>query len=240
MGNYKAVLMCGGKGTRLHPLTITTNKHLLPIYNKPMIYYSLEMLCKLQFTDVLIITSKEFINKFKMVIESKFKKKLNLCYKIQRRPLGIADSIRISKNFLGNSNLCLLLGDNIFIGKDFYESAFKAINNEKSCLLSLKLSNPNSFGVLQFKNDEPFKIIEKPRKFVSNYIIPGIYFYKNKHLVFSKNLHQSKRGELEITDFNNILLKKKLIKLYKMKKITWFDVGSFESLFQANSYFAKK
>ena len=204
----KGILLCGGAGTRFRPTTYAVNKHLLPIYNKPMFFYSLSVLMLGGIKEIQIVSDSNTLKSIKNII-SKINIDIKITYQIQDKAKGIVDGILKSENFIKNSDFVLMLGDNFFFGQSLSDQ-LKRIFKKKNCIVSIKSNKPHNFGVIkQDKNGKIIKIIEKPKKFVSNNIATGLYVYENNCLKICKNLKPSNRGELEITDLNNILIKKK-------------------------------
>ena len=230
--------MAGGFGTRLYPITKSINKHLLPIYDMPLIYYPFSMLLNSGYKDYIIVTSKEHISSFKKLFD--FSKKLNLSLKfsIQKKPEGIAQALKLQlKKIRKGKDVLLLLGDNIFKSQKIINIMNKNTQTNQGLLFIKKVHDPERFGVYD-KNKNI--IIEKPKHFISNYAVTGIYKYKYDDLSYLSDLKKSKRGEFEITDYNNILLKKNKVKIVKLEqKDYWLDTGTFNGLLEA-SIFAKK
>ncbi len=238
----KGIILAGGYGTRLYPLTIGISKQLLPVYDKPMIYYPLFNLMQANIKEILIISTAEELPRFKKLLGDGSKLGISIQYKEQEKPRGIAEAFIIGDKFIGNDNVVLILGDNIFFGDGLTFKLNEAmINLQKgiSSVFSKEVENPNDFGVLQFdKHNNIKKIVEKPKKNISNYIVCGIYFYTNEVVKISKKLKPSKRGELEISDVNNNFLKSaKLNAILLEDDIIWSDVGTYESLLKISRYF---
>ncbi len=234
--------MAGGNGTRLFPLTKTISKQLLPVYDKPMVYYPLSTLLRAGIRDILIISTKKDLPRFKNLFGDGSFIGINISYKIQLKPNGIAEAFLIAEDFIGNDNICLILGDNIFHGNNFQNYLNKAINNlnhDFSTIYSVQVKNPEQFGVIEFdKNGKVSSIVEKPIKTNSNRIVSGLYFYTNNVINMSKMLKPSKRGELEITEINNQFLKVGKIKVVNLKStFFWSDTGTYDSLIKASQYF---
>ena len=234
--------MAGGNGTRLFPLTKTISKQLLPVYDKPMVYYPLSTLLRAGIRDILIISTKKDLPRFKNLFGDGSFIGINISYKIQLKPNGIAEAFLIAEDFIGNDNICLILGDNIFHGNNFQNYLNKAINNlnhDFSTIYSVEVKNPEQFGVIEFdKNGKVSSIVEKPIKTNSNRIVSGLYFYTNNVINMSKMLKPSKRGELEITEINNQFLKVGKIKVVNLKStFFWSDTGTYDSLIKASQYF---
>ena len=233
----KGIILAGGKGTRLYPITKAISKQLLPVYNKPMIYYPINTLLEIGINDILIITTPEDQVYFKNLLIDNKDFKVNFEFKIQNKPNGIAEAFIIGEDFIQNDNVCLILGDNLFFNS-------KAIHQKKliksSKIFVKEVKNPNRYGVLEIQNNEPILIHEKPTENISNYIVVGIYMYNNSVINKVKNLKPSKRGELEITDLNNLYLKKEDCEIvYLERNSVWFDSGDFDSLLSAANYVSR-
>ena len=235
----KGIILAGGSGTRLRPITLTINKQLLPIFDKPMIYYPLSVLMMAKIKDILIITNPADINLFKKLLGNGKKLGINLKYAIQKKPKGIAEAFRIGRDFIGKSNVSLILGDNIFYGQGFGEILEKASNLKKGGLIfAYPVLNPKDFGVINFNKDlKVLSIEEKPKKPKSNYAVTGLYFYDNNVVKYISRIKPSNRNEYEITSINNIYLKNKNLSVFPLGRgMTWFDCGSQESLIEASNY----
>lgn len=241
----KGIILAGGHGSRLYPLTRGTSKQLLPVYDKPMIYYPLSVLMNIGVKDVLIISTEKDINRYEDLFEGVNSLGLKISFKIQEKPNGIAEAFIIGKDFIGESNVCLILGDNIFHGDGFINKLETAKNNlvKKgfSTIFGYEVDNPNCFGVAEFdSNQNVISIEEKPIKPKSNFAIVGLYFYTNDIINNVKLIQPSKRGELEISDINNIYIKNDKLQLIKLdKSFSWLDTGTFKSLIYASEYFRK-
>ena len=241
MSNRKGIILAGGLGSRLHPLTDVSSKQLLPVYDKPMIYYPLSVLMMMGIRDILIISSPEDIPRFRSLLGKGFKWGINLSFKVQEKPNGIAQALILGESFLKSDPSCLILGDNLFFGDKLISNlkiADKNISN--ASIFTYPVSNPERFGILEIKNNKPFKIIEKPKKPKSNQAITGIYFYPENVSKEAKRLKPSKRGELEISDLNETYLKNNQLNVTELdKKSTWLDCGTFESLLKASNFVSK-
>lgn len=242
MKSIKGIILAGGNGSRLFPLTLGTSKQLLPVYDKPMIYYPLSIFMLAGIKDILIISTSEDLPKFKKLLSDGKSLGINITYEIQFKPNGIAESFIIGENFIGDDNICLILGDNIFHGQDFIYNVIKAKENIKegfSSIFGVSVKNPESFGVIEFDNkNNVIAISEKPEHAKSNTIVSGLYFYTNDVIKYAKKLKPSKRGEKEITDINNHYLSSKKLKLIFLESsISWIDTGTYSSLIQASKYF---
>jgi len=233
----KGIILAGGGGTRLSPLTKVTSKQLLPIYNKPMIFYPLQTLMQGGIKEVLIITAPERAGDFLRLLGSGKELGIKCTYEIQDKPEGIAQAFTIGENFIGDDEVALILGDNIF-EDDFSED----IKNFKSGghVFAKQVEDPERFGVVAFdENNKATKIVEKPKEFLSDFAVTGLYLYDNRVIEISKNLKSSERGELEITDVNNVYLEKGELTVSTVEGV-WLDAGTFDSLLEANLLIAKK
>ena len=242
--SLKGIILAGGYGTRLYPLTKGVSKHLLPVYDKPMIYYPLYTLMITGIRDILVISTEKDINRYRTLLGDGESLGIRISYQKQNKPEGIAQAFYIAEDFIGKSNVCLILGDNIFYGTSLGKKIQIAISNLKtgnSTIFGVETNEPNRFGVVKFdSNNEISKIIEKPKKFVSNVIVSGLYFYTNDVIEISKSLVLSERGEYEISDLNNHYLKDKRLKLVQLdNSIFWSDTGTYESLIKSSDYFMK-
>tara|TARA_B000000475_G_scaffold269363_1_gene263212 strand:+ start:3093 stop:3986 length:894 start_codon:yes stop_codon:yes gene_type:complete len=236
----KGIILSGGKGTRLYPSTLSISKQILPVYDKPMIYYALSTLMLAGIKDILIILKASDLNIFKNLLGNGSLLGINIEYKIQKKPNGIAEALILGEKFLNGSPSALILGDNLFYGGNLEEILNNISENdsEGATIFAYQVNNPEQYGVIKFdKKGEPIKIYEKPKKFVSNYAITGLYFYDNNASKYAKNLSPSKRGELEITDLNNIYLKKKKLSVEKFGRgYAWLDTGSHDNLLDASAF----
>lgn len=228
----KGIIMAGGSGSRLHPLTWACNKHLLSIYDKPLIFYSLSVLMLANIRNILIITNSNEIKNFQRLLGDGKNFGIKISYKQQKKPRGISDAFVIGKQFIKKDNVALILGDNFFYGQGLTEKISKKFDNQIGCKIFLKsVTKPENFGVAKIKNGKIIKIKEKPKKYISKYAITGLYFLDNKVTKFIKKLSPSKRGELEITD---ILEKYRSINQLAYEIIgrgsIWSDAGTIEDL----------
>ena len=238
----KGIILAGGYGTRLYPLTLGVSKQLLPVYDKPMIYYPLSVLIHSGIKEILIITTLVDLGSYKKLIGDGSQIGLNIKYKTQEKPLGIAQSFLIGSDFIGNDNVCLILGDNIFHSKEmtkYTERAIKNLEKNYSTIFGVQVDNPNDFGVIeQGPNGKILKILEKPNQTKSKLIVSGLYFYTNDVLKVASSLKPSDRGELEITDVNNYYLTNNKLRLVKLSTDDyWTDAGTYNSLIKASKYF---
>ena len=238
----KGIVLAGGLGTRLHPLTHSISKQLLPVYDKPMIYYSISVLMLAKIKDILIISSPESINQYKDLLGSGSRFGINLSYKVQKKPEGIAQSLVLASSFIKKDSICLILGDNIFFGQDFankLENIRGNIDqNGGACIFGYPVKNPSEFGVIDFKkNGEMRKIKEKPKNSNSNIAVTGLYFYDNSAISKAKTLKPSARGEYEITDLNNLYISEKKMSCEELGRgFAWLDTGTHESLLEAGQF----
>jgi len=235
----KGIILAGGAGTRLHPLTKVTSKQLLPIYDKPMVYYPLETLIDGGIKDILIISDPDNINKFSRLLGSGEDFGVNIIYQVQDKPEGIAQAFLLGENFIGKDDVTLILGDNLFVGDgEFLDNAIK--NFEKGGRVFAKqVPDPQRFGVVEFdENEKVVSIEEKPTKPKSNYAVTGLYIYDNSVVAKAKALKPSDRGELEITDINNLYLDEGILDV-KIYEHYWLDTGTFDALLEAGNTIAK-
>ena len=235
----KGIIMAGGSGTRLHPLTKVISKQLLPIYDKPMIYYSLSVLMLAGIKKILIISTPQDTPIFKKLLGDGNNLGIKLHYKIQQSPNGIAEAFIIGEKFIGSDNVCLILGDNIFYGQGFSTLLKKSSSlSEGAIIYSYKISEPKRYGIVEFyKNLKVKSIEEKPTNPKSNYAVTGIYFYDNKVINYAKNLRPSTRGELEITSINKKYLKNNNLKVEILGRgLAWLDTGTAKSLLSAGQF----
>ena len=235
----KGIILAGGYGTRLYPATKVVSKQLLPIYDKPMIYYPLSTLMLGDIKDILIISTPNDITNFKELLGDGKQWGINIKFEIQQNPNGLAEALIIAEKFLNKSPSVLILGDNIFYGNSLYKKLILANNNiEGATIFAYHVTDPSRYGVVELNNKgEVFSIEEKPKKPKSNYAITGLYFYDNNASNFAKELKPSSRGELEISDLNRIYLEKNQLNVQLMRRgFTWLDMGTHESLIEANQF----
>ena len=235
----KGIILAGGKGTRLGPLTKSISKQMLPIYDKPMIYYPLSVLLMAGIRDILLISTRRDIILYQNLLDNGNQLGINIEYKIQEEPKGLAEAFIIGENFIGKENVCLILGDNIFYGQGFQDklNIATSLNNE-AYIFGYPIEDPREFGVVEFdKQYNVLSIEEKPLQPKSNYAVPGLYFYDNSVVEMAKNIKPSTRGELEITDINNIYLKQKKLKVILLGRgFTWLDTGNPTAMLQASNF----
>ena len=239
----KGIILAGGSGTRLHPITIATSKQLLPIFDKPMIYYPLCNLMQADIRQILIITTKDSLNQYMSLLKDGSQWGMQIEYSIQDQPNGIAEAFIIGKEFIGENNSALILGDNLFHGKNLSKLISKAKQREKGAtIFACRVEDPERFGVITFNQDKKVESIEeKPESPKSNFAIPGFYFYDKKVLDFVENITPSERGELEIQDINQQYLETEELYVEVFdESIDWIDAGTFNSLLEASSYIKEK
>ena len=236
----KGIILAGGKGTRLYPSTISVSKQLLPIYDKPMIYYPISILLFMGIRDILIISSPGDIEQYEQLLGDGKKLGIHFSYKIQEKPRGLAEAFILGEEFIGNDSVCLILGDNVFYGADLPGILKKAKEeNEKATVFGYPVANPKEFGVVEFdsKNGKAISIEEKPKIPKSKYAIPGLYFFNNKVVGIAKKIKPSARGELEITSVINEYLKNNDLKVQLLSRgVAWLDTGSPSNMLKAGMF----
>jgi glucose-1-phosphate thymidylyltransferase len=238
----KGIILAGGSGTRLYPITLAVCKQLLPVYDKPMIYYPLSVLMLANIRDILIISTPQDLPKFQSIFGDGSYLGLNIFYKEQIEPNGIAEAFILGENFINTDDVCLVLGDNIFYGQGLTNILKKAINDIKThkgaTIFGYYVKNPERYGVIEFdKNGNVMGIEEKPSNPKSNYAVTGLYFYDNNVVDIAKELKPSKRGELEITDINNQYLKESKLRVELLGRgYAWLDTGTPDSLLEAGEF----
>ncbi|MFZ5981808.1 MAG: glucose-1-phosphate thymidylyltransferase RfbA [Candidatus Zixiibacteriota bacterium] len=235
----KGIILAGGCGSRLYPISEVVSKQLLPIYDKPMVYYPLSTLMLLGIREILLISTPEDTPKFETLLGDGKRLGINIAYAVQPRPEGIAQAFLIGEKFIGQDSVALVLGDNIFYGDfDFLQPARAFVGG--ALIFGYYVKNPGRYGVISFdKNDRPVAIVEKPPRPASNYAVTGLYIYDNEVVTMAKSLKPSQRGELEITDINNAYLQKGALEVCRLGRgIAWLDTGTFESLLEAGNFIA--
>lgn len=235
----KGIILAGGSGTRLYPLTMVTSKQLLPVYDKPMIYYPLSTLMLAGIREILIISTPDDTPKFERLLGTGHQFGLKLSYAVQERPEGLAQAFIIGEKFIGKDSVAMVLGDNIFYGSGFGHMLRQAaLNKDRATVFGYYVDNPEAFGVVEFdKKGKPKKIVEKPKEPKSNYAITGLYFYDNRVVEYAKSLKPSDRGELEITDINQIYLDNGDLDIKLMGRgFAWLDTGTVDNLMEAANF----
>ena len=238
----KGIILAGGSGTRLYPATRATSKQLLCVYDKPMIYYSLSVLMLAGINEILVISTPEDIENYKNLLKSGSEIGIKIFYEVQNKPNGLAEAFIIGEKFIGNEDVCMILGDNIFYGQGFSELLTKAKNKVevegKSVVFGYNVSNPKDFGVLELdENENAISIEEKPSLPKSNFAVVGLYFYPNSVIKKAKLIKPSKRGELEISSINQIYINENNLSVIKLRRgFAWFDTGTHTSILKASNY----
>lgn len=234
----KGIILAGGSGTRLSPVTRAVSKQLLPVFDKPMIYYPLATLMQAGLKDILLISTPSEVGNYESLLGDGSNWGINITYNIQPSPDGLAQALIIAENFLDGSPSALILGDNIFYGNEITGKLSSANVQTGATIFTYHVNDPSRYGVAEFdKNNKVISIEEKPQKPKSNYAITGLYFYDELAPEYAKNIQKSSRGELEITDLNNIYLNKSELNIIKMGRgYSWFDAGTFRSLLEAQQF----
>lgn len=234
----KGIILAGGLNSRLYPLTKVITKSLLPVYDKPMVYYPLSVLMLSGIRDILVISTPSDIPRFKSLLEDGSQWGLNITYGVQEEPRGIADAFIIGKEFIGNDRVCLVLGDNIFFGHGLTELLRKVSQRSGATVFGYQVKDPQRYGVVEF--DENFKVLsieEKPKNPKSSFVVVGLYFYDSKVVEVASSLKPSWRGELEITDVNNFFLQRGELTVELFGRgFAWLDMGTHESLLEASNF----
>ncbi len=234
----KGIILAGGSGTRLYPITMAISKQLMPIYDKPMIYYPLSTLMLAGIKDILIITTPDDQSQFQRLLKDGTQWGCNIEYAVQEVPNGLAQAFVIGEKFIGSDSVALVLGDNIFYGSGFSKLLQQSVKNEGATIFAYPVSDPERYGVVEFdKNLNAISIEEKPEKPKSNYAVPGLYFYDNEVVKIAAEIAPSHRGEYEITTVNDAYLQNKKLKVAVLDRgFAWLDTGTFDSLSDATEY----
>ena len=237
----KGIILAGGRGTRLYPNTIVVSKQLLPIYDKPLIYYPLSVLLLARIREVLIISTPEDTPNYQKLLGDGSRIGMNISYAVQENPRGLADAFIIGEEFIGDDSVCLVLGDNVFYGQGFstiLNRAKNCVENGGAAIFGYPVANPTEFGVVEFDSDyNVVSIEEKPKKPKSNYAVPDLYFYDNRVVEIAKNVKPSDRGEIEITAVNNAYLEDGRLKVTLMGRgMAWLDTGSPKGMLKASQF----
>ncbi len=237
----KGIILAGGSGTRLYPITMVTSKQLLPIYDKPMIFYPLSTLMLAGIRDILIISTPRDLPNYEQLLGDGTKLGIKLTYAVQKNPRGLAEAFIIGEKFIGNDSVCLILGDNIFYGRNLsllLNDAGNQISDGGAAVFGCYVKNPSDFGVVEFDdNNKVISIEEKPKCPRSNYAVPGLYFYDNNVVEIAKNVAPSARGEIEITSVNNYYLKKGMLNVTIMGRgFSWLDTGTPKGMHKASEF----
>lgn len=237
----KGIILAGGNGTRLYPITKIISKQLLPVYNKPMIYYPLSTLMLAGIKDILIISTPKDLDNYKELLGSGSQYGIKLSYLKQSSPKGLAEAFIIGEDFIGTDDVCLILGDNIFYGKNLpliLKNTVSEVENSEYCkIFGYYVNEPERYGVIEIdRNNKPLSIYEKPTSPKGNHAVVGLYFYKNDVIQIAKNIFPSERGELEITSINQDYLVKNRLKIELLDSIFWLDTGTHDALVEASSF----
>ena len=239
MKNRKGIILAGGSGTRLYPLTLAISKQIMPVYDKPMIYYPLSILMQADIREVLIITTPRDLETFKSLLGDGSQWGMKFEYKVQEKPNGLAEAFIIGEDFIGQDNVAMILGDNMFYGEHLAQKLKEANEREnEATIFGYYVKDPRAYGVVEIdENGKAVSIEEKPANPKSNYAVPGLYFYTNEVIEIAKNVKPSARGELEITSINEEYMKRGQLKVEKLGRgMTWFDTGTHDALIETASF----
>ena len=238
MKNRKGIILAGGSGTRLYPLTLAISKQIMPVYDKPMIYYPLSALMEAGIREVLIITTPRDSEIFKNLLQDGSQLGMKFEYKVQQEPRGLADAFIIGEEFIGKDDVAMILGDNMFYGSHLTEMLKKANEREESTIFGYQVKDPRAYGVVEIdENGKAISIEEKPENPKSNYAVPGLYFYSNDVVEIAKNVKPSARGEIEITSINEEYMKQNRLYVETFGRgMTWFDTGTHDALLETASF----
>ena len=234
----KGIILAGGKGTRMSPLTKAVNKQLLPIYDKPLIFYPLSIMMLSNIKDILIVVNKGQLDQYKKIIPNKNNLGIKISYVEQHSPNGLPEAFLLGERFIGNSNVALILGDNFFYGQSLSKTLKKCVNLNKGARIMLhKVNRPERYGVAKIKKNKIINLKEKPQRFYSDLAVTGLYFFDNNVVKYTKTLKPSKRGELEITDLLKIYLKKNKLKAeFLGRGGAWLDTGSIDDFYKTSAF----
>ena len=239
MKNRKGIILAGGSGTRLYPLTLAISKQIMPVYDKPMIYYPLSILMQADIREVLIITTPRDLETFKSLLGDGSQWGMKFEYKVQEKPNGLAEAFIIGEDFIGEDNVAMILGDNMFYGEHLAQKLKEANEREnEATIFGYYVKDPRAYGVVEIdENGKAVSIEEKPENPKSNYAVPGLYFYTNEVIEIAKNVKPSARGELEITSINDEYMKMGKLTVEKLGRgMTWFDTGTHDALIETASF----
>ncbi|HCC04323.1 MAG TPA: glucose-1-phosphate thymidylyltransferase [Clostridiales bacterium] len=238
MKNRKGIILAGGSGTRLYPLTLAISKQIMPVYDKPMIYYPLYVLMEADIREVLVITTPRDSEIFKTLLGDGSQWGMKFEYKVQEKPRGLADAFIIGEEFIGEDNVAMILGDNMFYGSHLTEMLKRANEREESTIFGYQVKDPRAYGVVEIdSNGKAISIEEKPQNPKSNYAVPGLYFYSNDVVEIAKNVKPSARGEIEITSINEEYMKQNRLYVETFGRgMTWFDTGTHDALLETASF----
>jgi glucose-1-phosphate thymidylyltransferase len=234
----KGIILAGGNATRLYPMTLVVSKQLMPVYDKPMIYYPLSTLISAGIRDILIISTPQDTSRFEKLLGDGSQIGCNFSYKVQDKPKGLADAFIVGADFIGSDKVAMILGDNIFYGSKMDEQLKQASDPDGGVVFGYQVADPERYGVVEFdKSGKVLSIEEKPSQPKSNYVVPGLYFYDNEVVEIAKNVKPSARGEIEITEIQNVYFQKGKLKVCVLDRGTaWLDTGTFDSMHQAAQF----